>query len=202
MGRNASKRYSKSFGERLVMPEPSICTEPNRDGECIVARHGSTLPARCAVCNEEAYGGPITMSFDDRRHGGLVGVVIAEAMNVVKGSYYTGPVTVKYYLCKRHRPNVRRRFCISLVVLIAAGIGSLCANALRGSNRELGLEVAAIAAGLAVCSMITLAFKSLSTIWGLKAKKFDDRRVWLVGSDEAFLESLERNSGCLPEETR
>jgi hypothetical protein len=167
--------------------------EPSRDGTCIVVQDGTTLPARCAICNEEPYGGPITMSFDDRRLGGVVGVVIAEAINAAKGSYYTGFVTITYYLCKKHRPKVGRRFCLSVVVLITAGIGALYANSIRGSNRELGLEVAAIAAGLAVCSMITLAFKGLSTIWGLKAKKFDDRRVWLVGSDEAFLESIRGN---------
>ena len=106
------------------MQESNVITEPKRDGKYIIALDGTTLPARCAVCNGEAFGSPIKVSVDDRRSGGLVGAAVAEAFNAVKGSYYTGPVIVRFHLCRKHREGAWQVWCALFILLIAVGVGA------------------------------------------------------------------------------
>lgn len=176
------------------MQEPSIVTEPKRDGTYIVVRDGTTLPARCAVCNKEASGGPIEISFDDQRRGGLIGAAVAEAVNAAKGSYYTGPVNVRFHLCKAHRAGARYVWFALFVLLIAGGVGAIYCNTLRGDSRELGLALSVGGAIGVLATMFGLLTGLLHT-WSFKPAKFNDRLVWLKGSKEAFLQSLsERES--------
>jgi hypothetical protein len=165
--------------------------EPVRDGALLVVKHGSRLPKRCAICNEPASGDSIKMTFDDRRNTSLVGSVVAEVFNAIRGSNYTGPVTAWFYLCKKHRAIKSYVWYGILVALVGAGIGALIINTqLVGVKRELwlllmgGLAIGAVS--VAFCLLI-----GVFNVWNFKASIFNDRYVWLKGSEEPFLNTLQ-----------
>jgi hypothetical protein len=174
------------------MEETPHETEPMRDGQCIVVLDGTTLPRRCAFCNRVPTGDPVKMSFDDGRSPGLIGAAVAETFNAVKGSSYTGPVTARFYLCNEHRTAAWYVWYGLFAVLLVAVVGALYVSmTMRGDSRTVGLLLSGgIGIGMIVI-MVGLAL-GIVKLRSLIAKKFNDRLVWLEGSEDAFLNGLKR----------
>lgn len=167
--------------------------EPYRDGPYLVVRDGTELPARCAICNSPAGDRPVERTFDDQRSPGLIGAAVAGIVNSVKGSNYTGPVTVRLHFCRAHL--ARRKYAWLLIlamVVIGGAIGAVELVRRQGPN-DFGALLPLVVAG----GGLFLGFALLTgmfDVWNLKAKRFNDRWAWVKGAGEPFLQTLNQVS--------
>ena len=159
---------------------------PNRDGDCLVMTEGTAMPARCPLCNSSDVAKPLDVRFAVQRKGGIVGKLVSDGIDYVKGWNYTGPVVVRVSFCRRHR--ARRTYALIAGLLMAA-VGAIAMLTVSQPKARSVLNVLPLAA-VAIGAIITLATLSGALNLWFKPRRFDDRTVWVSGASKEFLDSL------------
>ncbi|HVX83293.1 MAG TPA: hypothetical protein VH253_00605 [Phycisphaerae bacterium] len=158
-----------------------------RDGGLLLARHNTTLPARCVLCNGEAAAGkePVRLVF-----------TWDPSFRVTREStlHLRQTAVVRAHLCAAHWRTWRTGRVVGIVGTCVSGvivIGAAVVAAVSDSSavptyvpEALGVMLAGFV--LLTVSMFLLAFKTRT----LTCRKIDATYVHLADADEGFLAGL------------
>ena len=109
-----------------------------RDADKLVIREGATLPDRCVICNKESDGEPMDFTFGRLKMHYIelaaAQTVANAAVDLVKGTKYTGPVQAAIPLCSWHRKRRLRRIGIGLGIMALAAAVLLYRYSIAGAD--------------------------------------------------------------------
>ena len=166
-----------------------------REGKLLVIKEGAVLPPRCPICNHDVEGEPIRMTFGRNQRGFFKDAIREEKIAAGIRSPFTGPIKLNIRFCMSHQARRRNLLVVSISMTVLSALGFPLLGGIGGNSHPItstsdallvALFVAPFFGGLAVTRFI---FTGEINPW-FRAKKFDDRWVWLAGADPMFLDSL------------
>jgi hypothetical protein len=175
-----------------------------RDAGKLVIREGARFPDRCVICNKPCDGDLVDFTFGRETSHYIdvaaVQAVTRAAVDLVKGSRYTGPVQAAIPLCSWHRNRRLLRLGVGLGITLLAAVFLLIGYAIVGAaefggSGEYGLfqipisTVIAVLAGLVGLAIALSALVDATKIW-FRPTRYDGRFVWIDGAGREFLRTL------------
>ncbi|MDB5290386.1 MAG: hypothetical protein JWL69_1627 [Phycisphaerales bacterium] len=176
-------KFSRSMDE-IRPPHPN---GPWRDRHFLVVRHGSVLPNRCAICGAEANDQPVTMAFARQQGVGIIGGIVADVIDGVRGAQYTGPVSATFYFCKGHGGRRKRLWFVMLVLTLISTAWLIEYSIYGGRNDPMFFIPLMLLIPCVTCGIFLI--KCQLNPW-FNSKRFEHRDVWLKGSHFRFLQTL------------
>ncbi len=172
-----------------------------RDNRNLVVVEGSAFPDRCVICNEESNGEAVDCTFKRERRSHYVEVAAVQTLaraagDLLTGSRYTGPVHARIPLCSWHRNRHLRRMAAGFGTTLLAIVYLLVRYLIVGGH-ELTVSQIPIFSGVVILVAIIglvvggATLVDPTAVW-FKAKKYNDRVVWLQGAGAEFLKTLPR----------
>ena len=156
-----------------------------RDGDALVAFHGSTLPPHCVLCGNDAHGEPIKLTFT---WDASFKVTQANTLQLRQQA------TLLAFLCRRHRARwagARRMggwgIAASILVMLCGltmSVISERSDMPTWTPTGIGLTIAGFA--LLIFSLFFLALRSRT----LSCRKIHEGYVYLDGASPEFLALL------------
>jgi hypothetical protein len=115
------------------------------------------------------------------------------AVDLVKGTRYTGPVPVAIPLCSWHRKRRLVRFGIGLGIMALAAAVLLYRYSIAGADEFSVFRISIYSIVAIVVALVgialTLSVFDTSRLW-FRATKYYDRFVWLQGAGKDYLHTL------------
>jgi hypothetical protein len=162
--------------------ETSDPTMYSREGESLVAFHGSTLPPRCVLCGGDGFRMPIKLTFT---WDSSFKVTSISTLQLRQQAY------VHAYLCAIHRARwTSARYLgglgiLSSVALMMAGstLAVISENSAMPSWTPLGIGLTIVGFALLICFLFYFTLRSRT----MTCRKIEEGYLYLEGASPHFL---------------
>jgi hypothetical protein len=165
----------------------------SREGNLIVLPRDTALPPRCVKCNE-----PRALQFASDKtlywhHPALFLLILFPGLVIymIVAFIVRKSTSTRAFLCEKHLRQRRTNILIGAVIAtvgLALLFGSIVVSVDDDFHRYRDLPPMLFLGGLGV--LIIALIWAVATVRMVRAKKIDDRYVWLAGAGPEFLDSL------------